>query len=594
MDYMIANILHDHNYFTDGEAEYVKTCIRIQDIVNNALLDHDYVGHITAIKHSDLNIIKEMLYSEQTIQNDVYIFEGSICDNIGSSTLDGKKKQNFSTNDPKHVISRSDGIDALLATIDTNFQQDNSNNVAYDTFRNDIIQRNKKIKDCLQNTNKPTNLSTIRTANNVENQLYLLDDKTIQCSNTSNMKFDQPIKQEKDCDEFDPDTMVETLSMFDDLTSSLNIKIEDCISEWNDKNGVTGYAGFKTSELELKHECVCRRARRLVIELRREDADIRPKRQRTKALSRDLAACWSGIDEVWKCMHCSYKAKTNKVLRGHTMNLHPFVRIEKSIKGYVHECVHCPFKTEHKAELDHHSCRHNKRLTSGRSVLICYHCNYTFTSKHTLRHHLLRYKEKKTEYRCHTCSFSAYSRTTLIMHRSNKHPRYKNILCAHCPSMFYNKTNLDEHMLRRHSEFCYSVASKVHKCEKCSYQTTHKSHLRDHMLTHYNVYPYKCKICGYKTNRKSHLTRHLESHVGMSVTSYRNLNGRTNYAKYCSICNMVFKYKVSLDDHIVTCHGNNEEMMKIVTNKIHTCKYCDYKRIRLKAIETHERAHHNR
>nr|CAH7736833.1 unnamed protein product [Callosobruchus chinensis] len=364
-------------------------------------------------------------------------------------------------------------------------------------------------------------------------------------------KIQGNILMSQDRDMFDPDMLVETLNMLDDFTCTVDMKIEECVFEWNLKNTGSRYLGqdvdisakqvdisvqceycmekfatseskmkheclcslaphlvintvrldafpeerirkeFKTSELELKHGSVCSHAPRLVIELRREDADIQPKRQRKNAVHRELAACWDGIDQQNASRH----------IRRHENDI---------------------------------SRTKNPALSSDKPVLICYHCNYEFYSKHTLRHHLMRYLEKKTEYRCKKCSFTAYSRTTLIMHRNTKHnisKRY-DILCAHCPSMFFDKISLDEHVIRRHSEYVNSVTSKVHKCETCSYQSTYKSHLREHRLTHSKVYPYKCKICGYRTTRKCHLTRHIESH-GMSITSYRNLGSKGNN-KLCS------------------------------------------------------------
>ncbi|VEN62928.1 unnamed protein product [Callosobruchus maculatus] len=471
MDVM-ANILHDHNYFGAQVTKCVKKCLKIQEILNNILHDHNYLEAInwTEIEEvNDIGIIEETLYPEENIQGNVFMFQGNIQHVLGSSTIDIKMKHNFSKNNPKQ--HRAAAIDVLRATLDINFECISSNN----TFDN-IIQKNNEREDILHNTDSLTNLTSSETTYNIEEQSVLFADKTIHSSDTSINIVDRSIKQEKDYDGFDPDAAVETMSMLDELTSAVDIKIEECVSEWNDKNTYSRYLDedvvtsaiqpdicivkeecevalpntalckycneeFKTSELELKHECVCRSARRLVIELRPEDADIRPKRQKTNAVNRELASCWSGVAEVWKvkkestadigessrvqkkkvfhekklltctrcpykttfkshmarhiltphnkhlriqetdetkpfrCNYCSFKSKYKKSISRHIIRRHKDVRTEETsprtekIKDYLLACVHCPFKTESGADLEHHNSEHHKpSLSSERLV----------------------------------------------------------------------------------------------------------------------------------------------------------------------------------------------------------------------------------
>nr|CAI5830850.1 unnamed protein product [Callosobruchus analis] len=118
----------------------------------------------------------------------------------------------------------------------------------------------------------------------------------------------------------------------------------------------------------------------------------------------------------------------------------------------------------------------------------------------------------------------------------SKHPEsavnYNLSICVHCNATYKSKKNLDDHIIRKHPDFIESISSKIHECTHCTYKTTVKGHLTEHMVQH----NYKLKICVH--------------------------------------CNAKFKSKASLDNHTVREHP---DFVASVSNKLHECAHCTYK-----------------
>ncbi|VEN45773.1 unnamed protein product [Callosobruchus maculatus] len=593
---------------------------------------------------NDIGIIEQTLYPEENIQGNVFMFLGNIQHVLGSSTIDIKMKHNFSTNNPKqHMISRTAAIEVLRATLDINFKHISSNN----TFDN-MIQKSNEIADILHNTDSLTNLTSLKTTNNIEDQSVLFADKTIHSSDTSINAFDCPIKQEKDYDVFDPDTTVEALSMLDELTSAVDIKIEECVSDWNDKNTYSRYLGedevtsaiqpdicivkeewlnttesfnpvecqycmekfetseskvkhecvchlaprlvvdmvkqnsflekeikkdcevalpstalckycnegFETSELELKHECVCSSARHLVIELRPEDADIRPKRQKANAVNRELASCWSGVDQVWK------------VEKENTADIGESLRVQKKrvTDKKLLSCTRCPYKTTYKSHMARHILTpHSKRLriqeTDETKPLRCNYCSFKSKYKNSIRRHIIRrHKDVRTEkikkdylLACVHCSFKTESGADLDRHNSEHHK----------PSLSSDRTKRKEE--RRFA------------CIYCNFKSKFQPCVRRHIYVKHENRVFICYHCGYKLNDKITLKKHL-------------LKFRENKTYRCIQCSFEAYCRIALRMHVKkkhnTCRAKEKEDGKF------TCIYCDYKSEYPSCVRQHFRLKH--
>ncbi|CAH1974868.1 unnamed protein product [Acanthoscelides obtectus] len=109
--------------------------------------------------------------------------------------------------------------------------------------------------------------------------------------------------------------------------------------------------------------------------------------------------------------------------------------------------------------------------------------------------------------------------------------------CVHCDMTFSVKRNLDDHIIRKHPDFIAEVSSKIYACAHCTFKTT----------------------------IKEGLVRHMRKRPG-AESDYK--------PKKCVHCNVTFRIKRTLDDHIIRKHP---DFIAEVSTKIHACTHCTYK-----------------
>ncbi|KAG7302586.1 hypothetical protein JYU34_012520 [Plutella xylostella] len=132
-------------------------------------------------------------------------------------------------------------------------------------------------------------------------------------------------------------------------------------------------------------------------------------------------------------------------------------------------------------------------------------------------------------------------------------------------------------------------------CDNCGKICPSIAHLRIHMTTHYNIFPFKCDVCPYKGRTKYLLTVHKRSHLAIkpykcslcpktaiSATNLkRHMEGAHNvlYSRpiKCPHCEKVLKTKTYLKRHVYAVHenlGNTEcEICTKVMRKKHMRKH---------------------
>nr|CAI5830846.1 unnamed protein product [Callosobruchus analis] len=204
-------------------------------------------------------------------------------------------------------------------------------------------------------------------------------------------------------------------------------------------------------------------------------------------------------------------------------------------------------------------------------------------------------------------------------------------LCIHCNATFKSKTSLDDHTIRehpgKHPDFIESISSKIHECTHCTYKTTVKGHLTEHMVQHTETADiYKLSLVqndsanNWKdapdiqdTKVKLEEDGHYEDFkiefeevvikaesddlndsngeiaVNRSQEILRRQNQRLRADKLmCTACNKQFRHKGKLDDHTIRKHPH---LIASVTNKIHECSRCAFKTVIKATLAKHIKKH---
>nr|CAI5868652.1 unnamed protein product [Callosobruchus analis] len=252
----------------------------------------------------------------------------------------------------------------------------------------------------------------------------------------------------------------------------------------------------------------------------------------------------------------------------------------------------------------------NRDSGDGRA---CLQCNAIFERQITLDEHILRTHPNSiasVTSKIHQCTRCAFKTTVsgCFKEHLSKHPETssnKFSTCTHCDATFKRKSSLDNHLIKQHPNFISSVTNKIHKCTKCSYETTISSHLKSHLSKHSETpaictfskclhckasfrkkislddhilknHPkvHECTLCGFKTTISAYFKRHMLKHPETTIT--------------CTHCKASFNKKISLDDHIIKYHPN---FASSVTSKIHKCTKCNFETTMCTDLKRHSMKH---
>nr|CAI5830844.1 unnamed protein product [Callosobruchus analis] len=208
------------------------------------------------------------------------------------------------------------------------------------------------------------------------------------------------------------------------------------------------------------------------------------------------------------------------------------------------------------------------------NLSLCIHCNATFKSKTSLDDHTIR---EHPGFIASGCTYKTTVKGSFDRHML-KHPETLSI-CVHCNATYKSKKNLDDHIIRKHPDFIESISSKIHECTHCTYKTTVKGHLTEHMVQHTetaDIYKLRCIHCDETFKRRAGLDEHIiKKHPHLIATITSKIQTADNYKlKICVHCNAKFKSKASLDNHTVREHP---DFVASVSNKLHECAHCTYK-----------------
>nr|CAI5819295.1 unnamed protein product [Callosobruchus analis] len=279
-------------------------------------------------------------------------------------------------------------------------------------------------------------------------------------------------------------------------------------------------------------------------------------------------------------------------LDDHVVRKHPdFI---SSVTHKLHECTKCTYKTVKKDYFDMHLLKHPHKT--------CVHCNAKFRSKLSLDDHIVRkhpdFMSSITSklHECTICTFKTVRKCsfgrhlTVRKHNMNAHMSvhlktgHKPIRprCVLCNATFKSKLSLDDHVVRNHPDFMSSITRKLHECTQCTFKTVSKTSLDDHVVRKHPDFIssitsklHECTKCPFKAVKKYFFDKHLLKHSGLAS----NFKQRT-----CVHCNVTFKSKIALDDHVLRKHP---DFISSVTSKLHECTQCTFKTVRKDYFDMH-------
>nr|CAI5830823.1 unnamed protein product [Callosobruchus analis] len=348
------------------------------------------------------------------------------------------------------------------------------------------------------------------------------------------------------------------------------------------------------------------------------------------------------------CVHCNAKFKHKFSLDDHTLRKHPEKHPDliATISSKIHECTYCTYKTTRKSHWIQHLNKHAKtkliyfRIKEEQNIV------EARSNMEVLQTQNIKIKVEEnwedckpfeplyiTEHANNNDLIDGNRKIALNSHMKEHESQNISeihdfeVMCTHCNATFASKQKLDNHIISKHPNSMASISSKIHECKLCTYKTTVKSNLTQHMTKHTETadiykhpetvdnYKFKicvhcnakfkskvsldnhtvrkhpdhaasvsrklleCEHCAFITVTKADLDRHMLKH-SKSAGSY-NLS-------VCLHCNAKYKSKQLLDYHILRKHPN---AIASVSSKIHECTHCTYKTVRKANLDRHMSQH---
>lgn len=191
----------------------------------------------------------------------------------------------------------------------------------------------------------------------------------------------------------------------------------------------------------------------------------------------------------YKCQQCDYNATKKRNLGYH-------MRAHHGLKEF--KCKQCSFTTKWKSNLGKHM-----KGFHGSETFICYHCNFSTKWKPNLIVHIQAcHCSKHCVRQQHNCINKG--KTNLIQYEAGCCG--KEIECRLCSFTTTGKLELNDHVKE-----CHNV-TECYECGLCSFTCKLKKHLTKHIHRRHGVEQFRCQQCNYSTKAKRCLSRHVKRH----------------------------------------------------------------------------------
>nr|CAI5823494.1 unnamed protein product [Callosobruchus analis] len=342
------------------------------------------------------------------------------------------------------------------------------------------------------------------------------------------------------------------------------------------------------------------------------------------------------------CTHCDSTFADRVTLDEHVLERHP--ELTASITRKLYKCIKCNYTTTIRTSFQSHMSLHTEKRsvvhisddynsteesasddhvleledhreinTSTKKLYRCNQCEFVTVLKHRYFKHLPIHIHDNTPnaeglYRCTECTFTSSTKDSFVRHML---VHFETRSCSDCNATFKSKRALDDHLIKKHPNSDTTITSKIFECTKCDHKTTRKSNILLHISRRHNDVDIDCIHCNAKFKRKQDLDVHLlEKHPNSmeSIThkiyectkcSYKT-TAKGKFCKHrslhtdgsivCIHCNSRFKYKFTLDNHVLKRHP---DFIDSITYKIFECENCDYKSVFRNSFLKHKTIHHN-
>ena len=209
----------------------------------------------------------------------------------------------------------------------------------------------------------------------------------------------------------------------------------------------------------------------------------------------------------------------------------------------------------------------------------CHKCSFNDIQKSNINAHLI-YSHACFRFQCPNCPYRANQIARLQRHNCNLHEsRRENIfLCKECPFKSHNNSFLTNHVETVHEGI-------VLKCNKCSFGTSFKSELKNHLLVDHNIRrQLNCTSCSFIAES----LHQLKDHINSNHLYYKsNENGSLT----CLLCPFTpistpKNAKGSIKRHVESNHVNENDRKKII------CSTCKETFSRISSLHLHKSRKH--
>ncbi|CAG9771609.1 unnamed protein product [Ceutorhynchus assimilis] len=267
------------------------------------------------------------------------------------------------------------------------------------------------------------------------------------------------------------------------------------------------------------------------------------------------------VKQLYQCPYCPFKSAW--CLDRHILSKHTSEKDTNWIK-----CDKCDYKCKAQYELNRHSTVHYNNGDLPQIELLekhkCTICEKGFKAASNLRKHIQQiHKKQKPKLHCDHCDYTAPLNTMLKRHIEVIHTDSKHLKIHRCQKCSYETKFI--HRLNLHMKAQHSTPVV---CEICGYISHSADRLRLHQITHQKKIDekelkYRCHKCDYKTYRLYSFKVHKLNHLKPSQIKYF----------YCFHCDFKAKRKDNLKTHVLR-HFKKEE----VTLKCYLCEFSTKKR----------------